>query len=98
VVRTCTSCGQKKSVPARHPAGTGRSGACKASLPAISERIEVDPSQFEEITREARVPVLMDFSAAWCTPIVVNRQEQLLQAFTELREGTFLKSGAVPGA
>ncbi|HEV2731643.1 MAG TPA: pirin-like C-terminal cupin domain-containing protein [Terriglobales bacterium] len=28
---------------------------------------------------------------AWYRPIVMNTQEQLRQAFTELREGTFLK-------
>jgi redox-sensitive bicupin YhaK (pirin superfamily) len=30
---------------------------------------------------------------AWYGPIVMNTQEQLRQAFTELEEGTFLKEG-----
>jgi redox-sensitive bicupin YhaK (pirin superfamily) len=30
---------------------------------------------------------------AWYGPIVMNAQEQLRQAFEELREGTFLKPG-----
>jgi hypothetical protein len=30
---------------------------------------------------------------AWYGPIVMNTQEQLQQAFEELREGTFLNSG-----
>jgi len=29
---------------------------------------------------------------AWYGPIVMNTQEQLQEAFTELREGTFLKN------
>jgi len=31
---------------------------------------------------------------AWYGPIVMNTQEQLRQAFTELREGTFLRETA----
>jgi redox-sensitive bicupin YhaK (pirin superfamily) len=31
---------------------------------------------------------------AWYGPIVMNTQEQLRQAFTELREGTFLRDSA----
>ena len=30
---------------------------------------------------------------AWYGPIVMNTQQQLQEAFTELREGTFLKHG-----
>jgi len=30
---------------------------------------------------------------AWYGPIVMNTQEQLRQAFTELEKGTFLKEG-----
>jgi hypothetical protein len=33
---------------------------------------------------------------AWYGPIVMNTQEQLRQAFEELREGTFLKPGVTP--
>jgi quercetin 2,3-dioxygenase len=35
---------------------------------------------------------------AWYGPIVMNTQEQLQEAFTELREGTFLKQGHNPRA
>jgi thioredoxin 2 len=68
VLRTCTNCGQKNRVPAQHLADAGRCGACKSSLPPVNEPLEVDSEQFDEITQNARVPVLVDFWAAWCGP------------------------------
>ena len=68
MIRACVSCGRKNRVPAERLADEGRCGACKTSLPAISEPIEADPQTFEEIVEGARVPVLVDFWAAWCGP------------------------------
>ncbi|MBV8865345.1 MAG: thioredoxin, partial [Acidobacteriaceae bacterium] len=67
-IRVCKNCGTKNRVSAKHLSDTGRCGNCKASLSPESEPIEVDSSAFDEIVREAHVPVLVDFWAAWCGP------------------------------
>ena len=68
MIRACPHCGVKNRVPARHLADTGRCGGCKQELPPLSEPLEVGAAEFNEITREARVPVLVDFWAPWCGP------------------------------
>ena len=68
IVRACPSCGAKNRVPANHLNDTGRCGACKATLPPASEPIAVDRESFDDIIKSARVPVLVDFWAAWCGP------------------------------
>src|SRR5260370_16851669 len=68
VIRTCKACGQKNRIAATHLADTGRCGACKTPLPPFDEPIQVDATLFDEIVQNARVPVLVDFWAAWCGP------------------------------
>ncbi len=68
MVRTCDGCGAKNRIPARHLADSGRCGSCHASLPPVSEPIDVDSASFDDIAREARVPLLVDFWAEWCGP------------------------------
>ena len=67
-VRNCLACGKANRIPAKHLSDVGRCGACKAPISAMAEPIEVTTSEFDEIVRESKVPVLVDFWAAWCGP------------------------------
>jgi thioredoxin 2 len=68
VIRNCPSCGKANRIPAKHLADAGRCGACKTALPASAEPIEVSPAEFDEVVRESKAPVFVDFWASWCGP------------------------------
>jgi thioredoxin 2 len=68
MIRKCAACGRSNRIPAEHLADTGRCGACKAVIPPVDQPIDADPEIFDSIVQAARVPVLVDFWAAWCGP------------------------------
>jgi thioredoxin 2 len=68
MIRICPKCGRKNRVGAAHLAQRVRCGACKTIMAPVSEPIEADTQIFDDVLRDATVPVLVDFWAAWCGP------------------------------
>jgi thioredoxin 2 len=69
MIRSCPSCGAKNRVPSARASDRATCGRCKTALPPLESPYEIESAaDFDALIRHSKVPVVVDFWAAWCAP------------------------------